>query len=285
MYSRYYPDVERIKHEIWSHPPQPGDLEPFRLGSGDVGALLIHGFCGTPPEVRGLGEYLAGRGLRVHGALLTGHGTTPEELERTSWQDWIDSAQAQLDDLKRECPTVVVGGQSMGGTMSLVLAARNPDVRAIATTSALVDLGRWPELQIAVGRHLVHWHYPDRSKVDLWDQESVKQLHSYNRRSLKSHADLISLYRVALKEAPRVGVPALILHGLRDGVVPPSNADRIADAIGATAEVRLFERSGHAMSVDVDHNEIYALVAGHFIDATRDKPRPAVASEAVTSPT
>ena len=277
--------MERANVETWSHPPQPGDLEPFKLGSGELGVLLIHGFCGTPPEMRGLGEHLAGRGLRVHGALLAGHGATPEALERTSWRDWIDSAQAQLDELRRECPTVFVAGQSMGGTLSLLLAARNPDVAAIATTAALVNLGWWPELQIMVGRRLVHWHYPDRSSVDLWDQEAVKQLRSYNRRPLKSHADLVTLYKLALNEAPNVRVPALILHGLRDGVVPPGNASEIGHAIGANATVRLFERSGHAMSVDVDHNEVYALVADHFLEAVSQAPPAPAASETVSAPT
>jgi carboxylesterase len=277
--------MRRNNDQIWSYPPGPGDLEPFRLGTGDAGALLIHGFCGTPPEMRGMGEFLARRGFRVHGALLTGHGTTPEQLEQTSWQDWIDSAQAQLDALKKECATVCVAGQSMGGTLGLLLAARNPAVAAVAATSALVDLGWWPELQIMLGRRLVHWHYPDRSSVDLWDKEAVRQLRSYDRRSLKSHADLVTLYRLAVKELSDIRVPALILHGKRDGVVPPGNAELIARAIGPTARLRYFERSGHAMSVDVDHQEIYALIADHFRDAAVAPRREDDRSEALAAGT
>lgn len=253
--------------DFWSHTPDPGDLEPFRLGSGDVGALLIHGFCGTPPEVRGMGEHLAREGFRVHGALIAGHGTSPEDLENTSWQDWVDSAQAQLDALKLECRVVCVGGQSMGGTLSLLLAARNPDVVAVATTAALVDLGRWAEMQIALGRRLVHWHYRKPGRVDLWDKEAVNQLRSYSRRAMKSHVDLVQLYRQARRELPGIREPALVMHGRRDAVVPPSNATLVAAAIGPNATVRYFDRSGHAMSVDVDHEEIFGLIAAHFRDA------------------
>jgi len=145
--------MRRRGEGIFSYPPQPGDLEPFRLGSGDRGVLLIHGFCGTPPEMRGLGEHLAASGFRVHGALLKGHGTTPEDLASTRWTDWAESADAQLAELRKECAQVFVSGQSMGGALSLVLAARNPDVVAIATLSALVNLGRSTELQI--DRHLL----------------------------------------------------------------------------------------------------------------------------------
>jgi carboxylesterase len=257
-----------MTRELWSSPPQPGDLEPFRLGSGDAGVLLVHGFCGTPPEVRGWGEHLAQHGFRVHGALITGHGRTPEELELTSWQDWVASAQAQLDALKRECPSVCVGGQSMGGTLALLLAARNPDVAAVATTSALVSLGLWPELQIRVGRRLRHWHYPNRQNIDLWDRAAVNQLRSYNRRALKSHTDLVALYRQARLELPQIKAPALIIHGRRDRVVPPRNARLIAEAIGPSATVRFFERDGHAMTVDVDKEEVFALTTEHFQRAT-----------------
>lgn len=262
---------------IFSYPPLAGDLEPFKLGSGERGVLLIHGFCGTPPEMRGLGEHLAQSGFRVHGALLAGCGTTPEDLAATSWTDWIASAQTQLDDLRRECSQVFVAGQSMGGALSLILAARNPDVVGLATAAALVDLGRWTEFQLFVGRYLLKWHYPDRNNVDLWDKAAVEQLRTYNRRAMKSHVDLVHLYREALREAHHIRVPALIMHGMRDGTVPPGNAELIAAAIGPSATVRYFERSGHAMTVDVDHDEIYRLVSEFFDHAGRHAGRAALA--------
>jgi carboxylesterase len=251
--------------ETWSQPPQPGDLAPFDLGSGELGVLLIHGFCGTPPEVRDLGEHLAARGFRVHGALLAGHGTTPEDLEQTRWSDWLDSAQAQLDALKRECPLVFCAGQSMGGTMSLLLAAHNPDVAGIATLAALVSLGRFTETQIMLGRRLIRWHYPDPDRVDLWNREAISRLRNYNRRSMRSHVDLVQLYRRARRSLPDIHQPALVLHGRRDGAVPHGNAAIIAAGIGPSATARYFERSGHAMSIDVDAPEVQDMITDHFL--------------------
>jgi carboxylesterase len=270
--------MRRRGEGIFSYPPQPGDLEPFRLGSGERGVLLIHGFCGTPPEMRGLGEHLAANGFRVHGALLTGHGTTPEDLATTHWADWIESAQAQLDELRRECRQVFVAGQSMGGSLSLVLAARNADVVAVATLAALVNLGRFTELKIRLGRRVVRWHYPDRNHVDLWDREAVQLLRSYNRRPMSTHHDLVLLCREALLAASRVRLPALIMHGMRDTTVPPANARLIANAIGEGATLRYFERSGHAMTVDVDREEAFALVTDHFIRAAEAADRGKAAS-------
>jgi carboxylesterase len=268
--------MRRRGEGIFSYPPQPGDLEPFRLGSGDRGVLLIHGFCSTPPEMRGLGEHLAANGFRVHGALLKGHGTTPEDMAATRWTDWVESAEAQLAELRRESTQVFVSGQSMGGALSLILAAHNPDVVAIATLSALVNLGRSTELQIRFGRRLLRWHYPDRDRIDLWDQEGVKQLRTYNRRPMSAHHNLVLLYREALLAAAQVRVPALVLHGMRDGTVPPANARLIADAVGETASLHYFERSGHAITVDVDKEEAFALVTDHFLHAAEAAKNPTV---------
>ena len=259
--------AQRTSEQTWSYPPGPGDLEPFDLGSGDLGVLLIHGFCGTPPELRDLGEHLAAAGFRVRGALLAGHGSSPEDLEKTTWRDWLSSAQAQLDELKRDSRFVFCAGQSMGGTLSLALAARNPDVTAIATCAALVSLGRFTETQIRVGHRLIRWHYPDRDSVDLWNREAVSRLRSYNRRSMKSHLDLVNLYTDTRRSLHQIEQPALILHGLRDGTVPHGNAAIIKKRIGDSATVRYFDRSGHAMSIDIDAPEIQDLITEHFLNA------------------
>ena len=49
----------------------------FWPGTSGTGVLLIHGFTGTPAELRELGEILHKRGHTVQGLLLSGHGTMP----------------------------------------------------------------------------------------------------------------------------------------------------------------------------------------------------------------
>ena len=67
---------------------------PFDLvGEGHVGVVCVHGFTGTPYEMRYLGDRLAGAGYHVHGLLLPGHGTRVEDLEQTRWTDWTASVE------------------------------------------------------------------------------------------------------------------------------------------------------------------------------------------------
>jgi len=99
-------------------PFDPDVVRPWSLGEGRRGVLLLHGFAGTPPELRRLGEHLARNGYRCRGPALAGHASTPEALETSTRRDWTRSAQEELDTLARECDEVMVAGQSMGGTIA-----------------------------------------------------------------------------------------------------------------------------------------------------------------------
>ena len=56
--------------------PGTPDIRPFFFAGGDVGCLLVHGFTGTPHEMRFLGERLAAQGYTVSGVCLAGHATS-----------------------------------------------------------------------------------------------------------------------------------------------------------------------------------------------------------------
>ena len=96
--------------------PQPKHLEPtaFAADGGAVGVLLVHGYTGSAAETRPMGEYLAEQGLTVRCPLLSGHGTTPQDLTRIRWQEWGHEVEAELSDLWARCGTVFVGGLSAG---------------------------------------------------------------------------------------------------------------------------------------------------------------------------
>ena len=67
--------------------------EPFFFPGGPTGCLLIHGFTGTPREMRWMGEYLSKKGFTVLGVRLAGHATSPEDMRRSSWRDWVASIE------------------------------------------------------------------------------------------------------------------------------------------------------------------------------------------------
>jgi carboxylesterase len=252
-----------LTKSVWSSPAEPAELQPFRFRGGTRGVLLIHGFAGTPPEMRGMGQFLAARGYDVMGPLLAGHGLTPEAMAGTRWRDWVRSAEVALAELHRDCAEVFVGGQSLGGTLAFHLAATHPEVRGVVTMGAMSSPVYFRDWRIKVIRglkYIARWHVPD-DDVDLGDPSAVKHLHSYARRPSVCIESLMDLLRVVDRELPRITVPALITHGRRDRTVDVANASHIMETIGST-DKRLvwFERSGHAITVDLEHDALFALV-------------------------
>ena len=96
----------------------------------DIGCLLVHGFTGTPQNVRPLADYLARRGLAVSAPRMPGHGTTVEDLDATGPQDWLGAAEDALAELRRRCSTVFVAGISMAAPSRSSWRAVIPTSRA-----------------------------------------------------------------------------------------------------------------------------------------------------------
>ena len=71
--------------------------------------------------------------------LLPGHGTAVADMVPTRWDDWSAAAEAAYVDLAARCTSVVVVGLSMGGTLSVWLAERHPEIAALVLVNPLVE--------------------------------------------------------------------------------------------------------------------------------------------------
>jgi len=76
-------------------------VQPFAFDRGPIGCVLLHGFTAAPKEMRPLGDYLAARNYTVRGVRYAGHGTSPQDLARTTQRDWAASADKQQLTLER----------------------------------------------------------------------------------------------------------------------------------------------------------------------------------------
>ncbi len=254
-------------------PPQPDlDLEPFAMGPEDspVGCLLIHGFSGSPPEMRGLGMFLAEQGARVEGVRLAGHGTRPEELKGLTWRDWLASAEEGLARLQREGRKVVIIGFSMGGLLGLRLCVMHPDqVAGIVTISSPIYFRDRRIHLIPVVRHVVRWHNVRRPGSNT-DPEAHTRYYSYRRYPLVAVDRLLNLMRTTRKVLPSVRTPALIMHGVRDGVIHPRSATYLHKHIGSEQkDLEWWHNSGHGVPFDTEREQVWQRVWNFVRERTR----------------
>ncbi len=243
------------------------DPNPFFLEGGPAGALLIHGFTGSPPEMQLVGDYLHRRGLTVSGPLLPGHGTSVEDINDCHWTDWTGHVEETLAELQARCETVFVGGLSMGSVLALYLAAHHPELAGAMAYSPAV----WPANRLIYLTPLLKHMIPKVSKSedsDLTDPEADRRLWSYKQYPTFAAHELLKLLHRVRRLLPRVTCPLLIIHSTLDQTIHPASARRTYRRVGSTdKELVTLHNSGHCITVDSEWQTVaertYAFMQTH----------------------
>ena len=232
---------------------QHAHLDPsaFFLPGGPTGVLLIHGYTGSPTEMRRIGDSLHAAGLTVSGPRLPGHGTTPEEMNRCRWTDWTAHVEQALADLRAQCSTVFVAGLSMGSLLTLYLARRHPDLPGIILYSPAPWVRNRLIYLAPLGRYFVAAQ-PKPGDSDLVDPEADRQIWCYDVDPASAAAELLKLMLRVRWNLAKVTCPALIIHSCGDRSIHPESARRTFERIGSRDKQLLtLDESGHCITVNV----------------------------------
>jgi carboxylesterase len=226
------------------------DGSSFYWQSGDTGVLLCHGFTATTTEVRLLAEALHQHGYTVAAPLLPGHGTSPEDCNRHTWQDWYAVVVAGYQQLKANCRQVVVGGESTGALLTLLLAHDHPE--------AAVILCYAPALQLKLSRSktfLFSLMAPFITAIPKAPSTNDHPWKGYTVNPLKGARELIRLQKVIHPLLPHIRQPTLIVQGRLDPTVHPQAPQVIHDRIGSSMkELHWLDNSAHCVILDKERD-------------------------------
>jgi carboxylesterase len=240
-------------------PVLPG-AEPFSATGGPEGALVLHGFTGSPFSMRGIAEKLADAGLTVELPLLPGHGTSVADMLVTGWEDWSAAAEQAYLELAARCSRVAVVGLSMGGTLSCWLAERHPEIAGLVVVNPAVE-PMPEELRSALaelldaGTDVAPGIGSDIAKPD------TEEL-AYDGLPI---APVLSLFDGVAGVSAALGdirCPVLLLSSREDHVVPPSAGDLLEATAGGPVERVWLERSYHVATLDYDRDEVEERTVG-----------------------
>ena len=221
----------------------------FQFSARRIGCLLVHGLTSTPQSMRRLGEAFAARGIDVEAVLLPGHGTTPEDLESTTWEEWYEAVRAALNRMRPHYDVLFVCGQSMGGALALRAAAEEP-VDGVISLAGFLYLRDWRAKLIPLVKHV--WRWRKSIGNDIADPDTRDEV-CYERMSLRTIEQLMHLGHATKAILPKIAVPALVVQSRVDHVVPPDTADFIYDHIEShDKELVRLEHSFHVVSMDYD---------------------------------
>jgi carboxylesterase len=223
----------------------PEKTAAFELGRGPDAVLLLHGFTGSPWDVRPLAEALAEHDYYIRAIRLPGHGLTPEAMLEVSWRDWEHAALDALAGLS-EYRHVFVAGLSMGALLAMLLAAQRPErVQALALLAPAVRFRGRTRLLLHTFRH-----FPFLRVVQPWILKDGSDIADPNARGeapvLRAWPsarvdDLWTVRERALSQAHRVRAPALVAVATDDHVVSPYGGEELVRRMIASPGVRFVQ--------------------------------------------
>lgn len=240
---------------------QKGAEEFWLTGGNGKAVLLLHGYTGSTGEMRPLGEYLQQRGYSVLGVRLPGHGTCAEDLENTTAGDWYAEAERGCKLLLKDYQEVYVAGLSMGGLLTIKLAAKLP-IQKAAILAAPIYLRDKRKPLFPILKYFIRF-LPKR-KRDYRDAE--KYNHCYTKMPTKPLGSLFTLLdECKHKLLPQIKIPCIVLQSTIEHTVNPKSARYIYDNLGSEEKQLVwFQHSGHILTLDGEREAVYEAVWNFF---------------------
>lgn len=215
--------------------------------------VVLHGYRGDKSQVLGVSCSLWRQGFNVLLFDFRGRGWSgPAPISMGLWE--VADLAAALDWVAARVPGAGIGlmGYSMGGVVAL-LGGRDPRVGAIVTDSAFAS-------QRGVLEHVAE--RDSRAYLRGWvaGRRFLPAVEWWHRRRGKPPFDAISPETAAAQLGE---TPLLVIHGARDGVVPPAHAERLA-AAAPSSETWVVTGAHHCGAYFVDRETYCARVAAFF---------------------
>ncbi|WGW13513.1 alpha/beta fold hydrolase [Saxibacter everestensis] len=233
----------------------PGTEEYFydAKGSKAIGVLLIHGFTGSPFSLRPVADALVDSDITVRVPLLPGHGTSWQEMNRSTWHQWLETVKTSYAELSASCDKVIALGISMGGGLALRMAIEHADIAGVILINPAVMI-KDPLLPLLPALRRV---LPSVAAIGDDIKKPGVTEHAYPRTPLKAVHSMLELYRDTRQNLDKVTQPVLLFNSTIDHVVPRESTEIIWKKISSHDKEKVMLRNSyHVATLDHDAPEI-----------------------------
>lgn len=235
----------------------PASRARFIKGS-EVGALVCHGFGGTPSNMRCLVEAAADKGCTVSAPLLKGHGSTLGELNASGYEDWrADVENAYRGLLESGCSSIFLCGLSMGALLMADLASRHADDARIAGVSVIC-----PPLKMR--GYLNFFSHLEGIAPYVLTSEGFKDdpdMEMYYGMATAKLKDIRILAKDVERYAARIKAPVQLIEAGRDNRVHPVTYKILEGKLGLSGHI-VFPEAPHGIPYSDFRGELAELFAG-----------------------
>lgn len=208
------------------------EAEPlFLKGNKRKAVLIIHGFTGYPGEFYELSHEFHKEGYTVSLPLLPGHGRNGQAFKKTNWKDWLEHVRQEYKNLIEDHDSVSIVGLSMGGVLTLLLAAEfEPERIALLAPAMAIDDPVFyftPLLRFFVKETSKNWI----AEEDASEDRKTLGREYWSRNYVAQIAGLRKLQIKAAGKMKQVKSPALLMLSELDDTVPLKTGDKIAKGL------------------------------------------------------
>lgn len=233
--------------------------------------LLIHGFAGGSYDYGDLGNDLQiYRNFDVFTFTLPGH--EKRKINNVTKEDWIKAAETQIEKIiKNGYKKIYVIGHSMGGIIASHLASKYPEIKKLVLAAPAFK----------------YFTFKD-DKLDVID--SLKQIPKlfidYDPETIISRAlklpiltvkEFVNLAETHINDVKNIKAPTLILHGIKDEIVPTDSVDYVYENISSKSVTLIeLENLTHDLFINERYEEVKKLILDFFIGynfSTKEKKK------------
>ena len=229
-----------------------GAGEVFLSGSKEKCFLLFHGYTGYPKELEEYGIYIhENTGFTVYIPRLPGHATSGEDFLTVSYKDWLRKAIDSYANLKSEYDKVYVGGLSMGGILTtLVASLYNPEKIILLAPAHRVYDQRYKYIVYFVSffkdkSEKENVEIPEINRNDPVRMILWEEYWKYNW--IKPAREFFRLQSLGIKRLYLVKSKALIVTSKADATVPYTVADFLESRMNGRVKKLVLEKNGHVV--------------------------------------
>lgn len=223
-----------------------------------IGVLLIHGLNGSRHDMKELHELFVSEGMVAENMLLPGHGTRVSDMFSLGWPEWASAVRTELAMLKQRCDVVFLVGHSLGGALSLHVAAHE-EVAGVISMCAPLHLRPVTARVVRLIRRLTPVLPTIREDVR---DPAARRLYTrdvYRWTPLAPVESMMQFLPQLRAELPHITVPTLVINAIHDHVVPAHDGREIYRLLGSKEKhLVTLHRSFHVVMKDHDREEVFA---------------------------
>ncbi|MCB9480274.1 MAG: alpha/beta fold hydrolase [Desulfobacteraceae bacterium] len=229
--------------------------------------VLMHGFLSSPQEMKGLGTYLNENGFNIYYLRFPGHGTSPENLENISYEDFIYAGEEALVLLNLLSENVFVCGISLGAAAASILASRLDFIKKTILLNPPLKFIKYFEnpnekdgFKSVLEKLSFRKNDENKIKACIYPRYRYSFAGSFALREMKKISEEMSECLVKIVN------PCLVIQSYNDPLVDPKSGYRVFEKISSEDKSLLYINSREHSIINSDKKDAVFENIKMFID-------------------